>query len=122
MHVLLVEDHEDSRVVLSRLLQHCGHEVAMAESVATACELLQNTRFDALISDLGLPDGDGLELVGKARELQAIPTAIALTARISDEDRAVARQAGFDHFLTKPFDFQKLRSLLAEAEIPQGMS
>ena len=121
MHVLLVEDHEDSRV-LSRLLQHCGHEVAMAPSMETACALLQSKPFDALISDLGLPDGDGLELVGKARELQTIPITIALTARISQQDRVVAREAGFDHFLAKPFDFQKLRTLLAETEIPRGTS
>jgi DNA-binding response OmpR family regulator len=121
MHVLLVEDHEDTRVVLSRLLMHCGHNVAMAENFENACQLLRDIKFDVLVSDLGLPDRDGLDLVGEAKKLQSIGMKIALTARSSSQDRERARSAGFDHFLTKPFDFHKLRALLGTPAVGETM-
>ena len=115
MHILLVEDHTDTRVVLSRLLNHCGHDVAMAENVGDALTLLGNLRFDVLLSDIGLPDGDGLQLVCEARKRQSLKKAVALTALASDEDRERGLRAGFDHYLTKPLDFRRLRSVLATA-------
>lgn len=99
-------------MVLSRLLTHCGHQVSLADNFQAASELLRNLKFDALVSDLGLPDRDGLELPAEAKKWQPLRLAIALTARASRDDREVASRAGFDHFLTKPFDFHKLRSLL----------
>ena len=102
-------------MVLSRLLNHCGHDVAMAENVHDALTLLGNLRFDVLLSDIGLPDGDGLELVGEARKRQPLKKAVALTALATDEDRARGFEAGFDDYLTKPLDFRRLRSVLTEA-------
>ena len=112
MYVLIVEDHEDTRVVLSRLLTYCGHDVTTASDYASGCKLLANFRFGALVSDLSLPDGDGLELVIEAKKHQAL-IAIALTARGNETEQVAARTAGFDHFIQKPFDFHKLRNLLA---------
>ena len=111
----MVEDHADTRLVLSRLLNHCGHEVATAENVQDALTLLRNLRFDVLLSDIGLPDGDGLELVAEARKRQPLRRTVALTALATDEDRARGLRAGFDDYLTKPLDFRRLRSVLAEA-------
>ncbi|MBA3543206.1 MAG: response regulator [Chthoniobacterales bacterium] len=115
MHILLVEDHEDSRVVLCNLLTHCGHEVATASNVQEALCLLGNLRFDVLLSDIGLPDGSGLDLVAEARKRQPWKKTVALTARGRTSDQERGLQAGFDEYLTKPFDFHQLRSLLAEA-------
>ncbi len=115
MHILLVEDHTDTRVVLSRLLNHCGHDVSAAGTVGDALILLGNLRFDVLLSDIGLPDGDGLELVCEARKRQPLKRAVALTALATDEDRERGMQAGFDDYLTKPLDFRRLRSVLAAA-------
>ena len=115
VHILLVEDHADTRVVLSKLLKHCGHDVATAETVREALEWLTNVRFDVLLSDIGLPDGDGLALVAEARRRQPLKRTVALTALATAEDRDRGRRAGFDDYLTKPLDFHRLRSVLAQA-------
>jgi DNA-binding response OmpR family regulator len=113
MNILLVEDHPDTRRVLSNLLGRSGHEIITAGTVAEAVKLLANVRVNVLLSDLGLPDGDGLELVAKAKAAQPTIKAVALTARESENDFKSGRKAGFDHYLTKPFDFHELRTLLA---------
>ncbi len=98
--------------MLSGLLQHCGHNPISANSVTEALELLAHNQVDVLLSDLGLPDGDGLELVAQAKKMQPGLTAIALTARGSEHDLELGERAGFDHYLTKPFDFHQLRTIL----------
>lgn len=113
MNILIVEDHQDTRRVLSTLLRRADHEVITASGVADALQLLENMRVNVLLSDLGLPDGDGLDLVTKAKRLQPKIKAVALTGRESTKDFQLGRKAGFDHYLTKPFDFHELRSLLA---------
>jgi len=113
MNILIVEDHQDTRRVLSTLLGRADHEVMTASGVTDALQLLENMRVNVLLSDLGLPDGDGLDLVTKAKKLQPKIKAIALTARDGANDFLRGRKAGFDHYLTKPFDFHELRSLLA---------
>lgn len=114
MNILLVEDHEDSRVVLSNLLIHCGHDVASASNMHEALSLLDNLRFDVLVSDIGLPDGNGLELVIEAKKRQPWKKTVALTAHERKGEKERGLRAGFDEYLTKPFDFHKLRSLLDE--------
>jgi DNA-binding response OmpR family regulator len=112
MNILIVEDHQDTRRVLSTLLGRADHEVITASGVTEAIQLLQNMRVNVLLSDLGLPDGDGLELVAKAKAIQPKIRAIALTARDSAHDYRLGQKAGFDHYLSKPFDFHELRTLL----------
>ena len=113
MNILIVEDHQDTRRVLSNLLGRAEHEVISASGETEALQLLANMRVNVLLSDLGLQDGDGLNLVAKAKNLQPKIKAIALTARTSPKDQERGRKAGFDHYLTKPFDFHELRMLLA---------
>ena len=115
MHILLVEDHSDTRFVLTNLLTRYGHDVAAAENVTDALQLLDNLLFDILLSDIGLPDGNGLQLVQEAKRRQRMRMTVALTALATDEDRERGREAGFDHYLTKPLDFDRLRSVLATA-------
>lgn len=115
MHILLVEDHADTREILARLLARCGHEISTAENMHEALGLLSDQQFDALVSDIGLPDGDGLQVMVEARKRQPLKTSVALTALATDADRARGFEAGFDHYLTKPFDFARLRSVLAAA-------
>jgi len=114
VNILLVEDHEDSRAVLSNLLIHCGHEVVTAANVRDALLLLGDLRFDVLVSDIGLPDGSGLELVAAAKKRQPWKKTVALTAHERAGEKELGLLAGFDEYLTKPFDFHQLRSLLAE--------
>lgn len=115
VNILLVEDHEDSRKVLSDLLQHCGHEVMTAANVEDALRLLGHLRFEALICDIELPDGSGLDLVVEAKRRQPWQKTVALTAHARSEEMELGLRAGFDAYLTKPFDFHQLRSILAEA-------
>src|SRR3954471_22796208 len=110
--ILLVEDHDDTRRVLSTLLERSGHQMITADGVTEALHLLAHTPVAVLLSDLGLGDGDGLDLVAKAKTLQPRIQAIALTARGSEKDYEIGKDAGFDHYLTKPFDFHELRTLL----------
>jgi CheY-like chemotaxis protein len=116
VHILLVEDHDDTRMVLSKLLDHCGHDVSPAASLREALDLLATFRFDGLVSDIGLPDGDGFEVVTQARKQQRdLRITVAVTAFGSAADRERGREAGFDCYMTKPFDFAALRGVLASA-------
>ena len=112
MQVLLVEDHADTRTVLGTLLNRCGCRTVTAKNVHDARTRLHEMRFDVLISDLNLPDGDGNDLVREAKRMQTQLKAIAITGRTSDEERDQGLGAGFDCYLTKPIDFQQLRAAL----------
>jgi DNA-binding response OmpR family regulator len=111
MNVLLVEDHADTRSVLGVLLNRCGCRTVSAKNMRDARSRLQDMRFDVLISDLNLPDGDGIDLMREAKQAQQLK-AIAITGRTSDEERDQGLDAGFDCYITKPIDFQQLRKAL----------
>ena len=111
LRILLVDDHLDTRAVLSRLLTKCGHEVATAHSVKSAREVLESRKFDTLISDIGLPDDSGYNLVREAKRRQPL-RAIALSGFGMEADIRLSAEAGFDYHITKPVDFNKLRALL----------
>lgn len=111
MQVLLVEDHTDTRSVFSLLLSRSGCQIVAAKNLREARARLAEMRFDFLISDLNLPDGDGIELVREAKKAQKL-RAIAVTGRESEEERASGIAAGFDHYLIKPVDFHQLRQAL----------
>jgi PAS domain S-box-containing protein len=109
IQVLLVEDHEDTARVLGRILRNAGFDVSHAGTVAEARRLAANKRFDLLISDLGLPDGSGLELMKALRDTQGMK-GIALSGFGTDEDVAASAAAGFAAHLTKPVDWERLRT------------
>jgi PAS domain S-box-containing protein len=121
--ILLVEDHVDTANVLSRLLRRAGYQVRTAHSVTDALQRLQEHSPDLLISDIGLPDGNGCDVVrAHARRAGGPVAAIALTGFGMDDDIAATRQAGFSAHVTKPVQFQQLRetieSLLADGPQP----
>jgi two-component system, OmpR family, response regulator len=111
MTVLLVEDHADTRSVLGILLNRCGCQTVTAKSVKDARARLKEMPFDILISDLNLPDGDGLDLVREAKQTHKLIT-IAITGRTSNEERDRGLKAGVDCYLTKPIDYQELKKAL----------
>ena len=115
MSILLVEDHNRTRTVLARILEHCGYEVIQAGNYHAALELLANSKFDILIADIGLPDGDGMDLVVEAKRLQPLK-AIAVTAWTSRADHERGLQAGFDTYLDKPVNIDRLKQALATAK------
>lgn len=112
MNLLIVEDHTDTRTVLSTLLSRCGLKIVTAKNIQDARARLEGMHFDVLISDLNLPDGDGLELARHAKRIQQHLKAIALTGRESAEERALGMKAGFDCYLTKPIDYHELRQAI----------
>jgi len=108
VQVLLVEDHLDTAQVLGRILKNAGFDVSHAASVAEARVLAGGRPFDLLISDVGLPDGSGLELMKGLRDAQGLK-GIALSGFGTEEDLAASREAGFAAHLTKPVDWERLR-------------
>jgi len=114
MRILLVEDHRDTRQVLTRLLTHWGFDVAAAEDLQHGLDQLDRGSFDAILSDIGLPDGTGYALVNEARRRGKDVLAIALSGFGFSPEKQLSLRSGFDHHLTKPFDCQQLRSLLEQ--------
>jgi PAS domain S-box-containing protein len=113
LRILLVEDHGDTRHTLSRLLSHLGHQIFVADSTQSALQILQSHKFDVVLSDIGLPDGSGYEVVTEAKRKQPIK-AVAITGFGTDEDVRRGKEAGFDFHLVKPIDFHELRTVLNE--------
>jgi signal transduction histidine kinase/HAMP domain-containing protein/ActR/RegA family two-component response regulator len=114
MRVLLVEDHEDTNRSLTRLLQLRGYHVQSAHDVRSALALTESAEFDVLISDLGLPDGSGIDLM-RAIQTNRPLLGIALTGYGMEEDIRKSRDAGFKHHLVKPIDVNMLDSFLQES-------
>jgi two-component system CheB/CheR fusion protein len=113
LRLLLVEDHDSTREVLTRILQRAGHEVYSAATGTEALELLATANpLDALISDLGLPDRNGFDLLRQIRVTHPDLPAIALSGYGMDEDVKRAKDAGFTAHLVKPIPFDQLRALL----------
>ena len=113
LRLLLVEDHADTRRVLTRLLESFGYKISAAGSVAEALELLQAGEFDAVMSDIGLPDGTGYDVIAQAKALRAVQ-GVALTGYGMSEDVRRSKEAGFDFHLTKPIDVAELRTVLRQ--------
>jgi len=114
MRIFVVENHDDTRFLLQLLLEQLGHTVASATTLAEALEAIPAARADVLISDIGLPDGNGWELLtrlGAARP----PYAIAMSGfgQLSDRQRSLG--AGYRHHLLKPVEPNRLETLLDEA-------
>ena len=113
LRILLVEDHDDTRVTLSRLLTHFGHQISVAGSKQVALELIAAKNFDVVLSDIALPDGDGYDVISHAKQKQAVK-GVALTGFDRDEDIRRGKEAGFDFHLSKPVDFHELRTVLGQ--------
>jgi len=110
--VLLVEDHEPTRKALAHLLTRRKFEVISAGSVTEALAAAAAHTIDFVISDIGLPDGNGHQLMATLRESHGL-TGIALSGYGMDQDIAQGRAAGFLAHLIKPVDVQSLENALA---------
>jgi CheY-like chemotaxis protein len=119
VRVLVVDDEYDTREVLGAMLSRYGAEARTVESAAEAIRVLIEWAPDVLVSDVGLPDEDGYELIAKVRALPeerggAIP-AIALTAYAGNQDRQRALSSGFQTHLPKPVEPAELARVVAIA-------
>ena len=117
LRILLVEDHGDTSAVLVRLLNRSGHHVTHASSVASALEKakaeINGLGLDLVVSDLGLPDGSGIELMRKLSSAYGL-RGIALSGFGMESDRAESAAAGFARHLTKPVDVAVLKKTITE--------
>ncbi len=104
LRILLVEDHGDTVKIMKRLLAAHGHQVQTAGDVATALKLADEQTFDLLLSDLGLPDGSGVDLMRAIRRHGSKLPGIALSGYGQESDIQESRDAGFTAHLTKPVD------------------
>ncbi|HKR43144.1 MAG TPA: response regulator, partial [Paraburkholderia sp.] len=93
LNILLIEDHEDTAEVMSQLMRAGGHEVAVAGSVAGALALTASMAFDLVVSDIGLPDGSGIDFI-RAFRAQSTAPAVALTGFGTDDDVRRSVEAG----------------------------
>jgi signal transduction histidine kinase len=109
--ILLVEDNEPTLHILTRLLTRAGHEVHGAASIATALRLAREYPCDLLVTDLGLPDGTGIELMEKLRAERPI-VGIVLSGYGMEDDLDSTAAAGFHTHLTKPVEWSSLEDAL----------
>jgi signal transduction histidine kinase/CheY-like chemotaxis protein len=112
LRILLVEDHEPTRTALTHLLARRRYEVAAAASLSEARAFAGKQKFDVLISDIGLPDGSGYDLMAELRERYGLK-GIALTGYGTEQDVARSQKSGFVAHLTKPVRMESLDSALA---------
>jgi CheY-like chemotaxis protein len=119
LRVFLVENHEDTVRYIKLYLEHLGHEVFVAREMETALREVAKARCDVLISDIGLPDGDGwllLEKLGPDRP----PFAIAISGYGTGNDQRKSLAVGYNSHLIKPFLPNVLLSLLEQATAEKG--
>jgi CheY-like chemotaxis protein len=115
LSVFLVENHEDTVRYMQLYLQQLGYEVAVAADMTNSLQEIPKLQCDVLISDIGLPDGDGwqlMELLGHNRPRFAI----AMSGYGTGNDQRRSRDVGYDHHLVKPFTPDALLALLRQAE------
>jgi CheY-like chemotaxis protein len=115
LRVLVVDDEPDARNLMTRVLEDCGAEVKAAGSAAEALDLLGGFKPDILVSDVGMPEQDGYDLMRQVRRrlsAKELPAA-ALTAFARSEDRMRAMRAGFQVHVAKPVDPEELVAVVA---------
>lgn len=107
LRILVVEDDREIRALMQSSLSVEGFEVQTAVSVSEAWALLRNALPDVVVLDLGLPDGDGVELVREVRKHHALPI-LVVSARHQETQKIQLLDAGADDYLTKPFSVGEL--------------
>jgi CheY-like chemotaxis protein len=112
LRVLLLEDHDDTRQVMARLLGSFGCEVVAAATVREAMALGDQGDFDLLVSDIGLPDGSGIDVMRRFRERRHDIKGIALSGFGQPDDLRRSREAGFETHLIKPVNLRALEDVM----------
>jgi DNA-binding response OmpR family regulator len=126
MRVLIVEDDDAIATPLAKGLEREGLAVDRVETGSAALALTQDTRFDVVLLDLGLPDRDGFDVCRELRARSDVPI-IVVTARSEEVDRVVGLELGADDYIVKPFGFRELVARIRavvrrRAPAPAGVS
>lgn len=121
-NILLVEDDESLLIEIKRAIEHAGHQVVTAETIADARLMLDTKKFDLLVLDWGLPDGSGLDFCTELRQSGEDATILMLTGRSLSSEKVQGLDSGADDYLTKPFHLKELilrvRSLIGRSQRP----
>ncbi|MEN2413953.1 response regulator transcription factor [Flavobacterium mesophilum] len=112
MNILIVEDNKELAVEIYDFLCNAGYICKIAHTCEDALEEVASNDFDAMLLDLGLPDGDGFEILKSVRKTQSKMAVIVLTARGELDDRINGLHLGADDYLTKPFALTELSARL----------
>ncbi|MDN4590029.1 sigma-54-dependent Fis family transcriptional regulator [Xenophilus aerolatus] len=120
--ILVVDDEPDLRTLYELTLLREGYRVEAAGSVAEATERLEAQRFDAVITDMRLPDGLGMEILHRLQQQQRPERCVVMTAYGSAENAVEALKAGAFDYLTKPVDLKQFRAVVASAVQDQGVA
>lgn len=117
--ILIIDDNDDTATSLAMLLEMDGHATRTASDGAAGLALLEEFAPETVILDIGLPGMDGYEVVARIRNQtnRADVTLIALTGWAKQQDKESALAAGFDFYLTKPVDYEKLARILAKPSV-----
>ncbi len=113
--ILLIDDEKESCLALSTLFRQVGYEVASAHSGEAALALLDNQIFDLIISDLFLPGISGIDILKRVKEVSPRTSFILITGNASAETAVEAMKEGAFDYVTKPFNFEKLKLQVAKA-------
>ena len=111
--ILLVDDNSDTLRILSKLLQKWGYIVTTADCVQSALDQTKKRPFDLLVSDLGLPDGSGLDIMKSVKKLYGL-RGLAISGFGTEDDIRQSRSAGFEEHLVKPVNFQVLQRAIEQ--------
>src|SRR5437870_7305985 len=94
LRILVVEDHGDTLRVLARLLDHFGHEISLANGAQSALKIVESKEFDVVLSDIGLPDGSGYEVIApwpnENNQSKELPLPDLIKRKTSGEARRLA--------------------------------
>jgi CheY-like chemotaxis protein len=114
INILLVEDHRDTARSMAKLLERCGYTISTASCIADARELAAQQRFQLMLCDVGLPDGDGVSLLAHVRAMYPI-AGIAISGYGMEKDVDRSLEAGFHQHLLKPVAFDDLVQAIERA-------
>jgi DNA-binding response OmpR family regulator len=117
--ILIVEDHPDTNLSLQWLLRREGYDVLSATNVKQGLEMAEANVIDLLISDIGLPDGTGWEMMQTIRETRPMK-AIALSGFGTEDDKRRSKEAGFLEHLTKPYNIPELKTTVQKLLVDSG--
>jgi len=114
MKILLVDDEQAIVTALTPVLQSQGYRIVTADSAAAALQAAEQAQFDLILLDLGLPDADGIDIIGKLKQLTEA-VIIILSARHQETEKVRALDEGADDYVNKPFGIEELLARLRAA-------
>ncbi|WP_218813360.1 response regulator [Rickettsiella endosymbiont of Dermanyssus gallinae] len=116
---LLIEDHEIIQKIVMNRLEELGYDVELAQNATRAIELLEKKSYSLIVTDIGLPDKSGTEVIEKARlhELNQGTPLIVVTAHANESDREAYLEFGADDVLVKPSDLETLRESIQSCQL-----